>query len=212
MALTRKRLHVDQETPEPEVIAEAASVLARGGVVAYPTETFYGLAASAFDVVGCRRIFEIKGRAVSRALPCIVSGPEQLESLASELAPTALRLVELFWPGPLTLIVTARASVAASSEDGTIAVRESPHPVARALAAACGPVTSTSANRSGAPAATTADEVEMALGGALDLILDGGASQGAQPSTIVDVSRGELKLVREGVVSFRDVCAALEDR
>ena len=205
-----KRFPVDPESPEPEAISEAASLVGGGGIIAYPTETFYGLAASAFDVEACRRVFEIKGRPGSRALPCIVSGLDQLETLASELPPAASRLAERFWPGPLTIVVPARESVAASSVEGTVAVRDSSHPVARALAFRCGPITSTSANRSGASPATSATDVMAQLGSVLDLVLDGGVTPGGRPSTIVDVSRGGASLVREGAVSFGDVRKALE--
>ena len=175
------------------------------GVVALPTETFYGLAVSVFDQVACERVFEIKGRPSTKALPCIVSGIEQLERVASEIPALVSELSTRFWPGPLTLIVPARATVAAASETGTIAVRVSSLPLARELALIAGPVTATSANVSGAPPATTADEVLAQLGGSVDLVLDGGATSGGLASTIVDVTSGKLELVREGAIAFRDV-------
>ena len=180
-------------------------MLEEHGVVALPTETFYGLAVSVFDQVACERVFEIKGRPSTRALPCIVSGMEQLETVASEIPALAKELSTRFWPGPLTLIVPARATVAVASETGTIAVRVSSLPLARELAAIAGPVTATSANVSGAPPATRADEIIAQLGDSVDLVLDGGATSGGLASTIVDVTSGKLELVRAGAIAFRDV-------
>ena len=201
----RVRLSVDTEQPQGDVLAQACRVLDEHGVVALPTETFYGLAVSVFDRVACERVFEIKGRPSTKALPCIVSGIEQLERVASEIPALVSELSTRFWPGPLTLIVPARATVAAASETGTIAVRVSSLPLARELAAIAGPVTATSANVSGAPPATTADEVLAQLGGSVDLVLDGGATSGGLASTIVDVTSGKLELVREGAIAFQDV-------
>lgn len=201
----RVRLSVDTEEPQGDVLAQARVVLDEHGVVAVPTETYYGLAVSAFDRVACARVFEIKARASSKALPCIVSGIEQLGRVASEISPLASELASRFWPGPLTLIVPARASVAAASDDGTVAVRVSSLPLARELAAIAGPVTATSANVSGAPPATTADEVIAQFGDAVDLVLDGGVTPGGPASTIVDVTQATPKLVREGAIAFRDI-------
>ncbi len=201
----RVRLSVDTEQPQGDVLAQACRVLDEHGVVALPTETFYGLAVSVFDRVACERVFEIKGRPSTKALPCIVSGIEQLERVASEIPALVSELSTRFWPGPLTLIVPARATVAAASETGTIAVRVSSLPLTRELAAIAGPVTATSANVSGAPPATTADEVLAQLGGSVDLVLDGGATSGGLASTIVDVTSGKLELVREGAIAFQDV-------
>ena len=151
----RVRLSVDTEEPQGDVLAQARVVLDGHGVVAMPTETYYGLSVSVFDQVACARVFEIKGRPSTKALPCIVSGIEQLGSVASEITPLASELASRFWPGPLTLIVPARASVAAASDNGTVAVRVSSLPLAREVAAIAGPATATSANVSGAPPATT---------------------------------------------------------
>jgi len=196
---------VDTEQPQEDVLTQACRVLEEHGVVAVPTETFYGLAVSVFDHEACERVFEIKGRPSTKALLCIVSGIEQLERVASEIPALASELSTRFWPGPLTLIVPARAAVAAASEAGTIAVRVSSLPFARELAAVAGPLTATSANVSGAPPATTADEIVAQLGDSVDLVLDGGTTSGGLASTIVDVTSGKLELVREGAIAFRDV-------
>jgi L-threonylcarbamoyladenylate synthase len=190
-------------------VARARAVLDAHGVVAVPTETYYGLAVSVFDHEACARVFEIKGREATKALPCIVSGIEQLASVVSEISPLANELASRFWPGPLTLIMPARASVAAASTDATatatVAVRVSSLPLARELAAIAGPITATSANVSGASPATTADEVIAQLGDALDLVLDGGATLGGPASTIVDVTGATPVLVRGGAIAFRSI-------
>lgn len=199
------RVSVDSQEPQEDVLARVGDVLARHGVVAYPTETFYGLAVSVFDARACERIFELKGRASSKALPCVLSNIDQLELVSSAVPTLALELAARFWPGPLSLIVPARADVAAASEAGTVAVRVSSLPLARALAAVSGPLTATSANKSGEPPATTADEVIAQLGAGLDLVLDGGPTAGGAPSTIVDVTAREPRLVRRGAIPFEDV-------
>ena len=205
------RLKVASHRPEPDVIRRAVASLGSGGVIAYPTETFYGLAASAFDFEGCRRVFEIKGRRRSHALPLILANTSQLADVAA--VPSALMqcLAEKFWPGPLTLVVEALPGVAAASDDGTVALRISSQAVARALALAAGPVTSTSANVSGSPPAITAEEVEAGLSELVDLVLDGGATSGGRASTIVDITGSTPKLVREGRVGFADVLSLLEN-
>jgi len=190
-------------------ISAAVGVLAAGGVVAYPTETFYALGVSVFDTSACRRLFALKGRPASKTLPAILAGIVQLELVASEISPEVRRLAERFWPGPLTLVIPARASVAAASEGGTLAVRVSGLALARELAEAFGPLTSTSANRSGEPAPTTAGEVFTRFaageGEGINLVLDGGSTPGGPPSTIVDVSAGVPRLVREGRIPFQEV-------
>ena len=193
------------------MLAQARVVLDGHGVVAMPTETYYGLSVSVFDQVACARVFEIKGRPSTKALPCIVSGIEQLGSVASEITPLASELASRFWPGPLTLIVPARASVAAASDNGTVAVRVSSLPLAREVAAIAGPATATSANASGAPPATTADEVVAQFGDTVDLVLDGGATPGGPASTIVDLTGATPALVREGAIAFRDVLTLASD-
>lgn len=199
---------MDSQEPQGDVLARACAVIEDHGVVAYPTETFYGLAVSVLDPRGCARVFEIKGRAASKALPCIIADVEQLDRISPGVPGDLHELAARFWPGPLTLIVPARADVAAASESDTIAVRVSSLPLARALARRCGPVTSTSANASGAPPASTADEVLAqltTLDPMLDLVLDGGPTSGGAASTIVDLTSGEPRLVREGAIAFRSI-------
>lgn len=202
-------LEVDPHRPAKPVLEAAVAVLRKGGIVAFPTETFYGLGADAGSREACGRLFELKGRPKEKAFPCIVSGISQLTDLAAHLLPEALSLARRFWPGPLTLVVAARPGLAAAASDGSIAVRASSLVLARNLAAALGgPLTATSANRSDSPPATTAPEVLAEIGDGLDLILDGGPSPGGLPSTIVDVRTMPPRLVRTGRIAFEEVLRA----
>jgi L-threonylcarbamoyladenylate synthase len=206
-----RSLDVDPHEPEASVVEEALRVLREGGTVAYPTETFYGLGVDARSRASCHRLFELKGRPKEKAIPCIVSGVPQLEEVAKNLGKPAYLLARKFWPGPLTLVVEARPGIAACSPEGGIAVRASGLRLARDLAKGLGaPVTATSANRTGFPPATTAEEVRSELGSELDLILDGGRCPGGLPSTVVDVREHPPRLVREGRVPFEEVERAVK--
>lgn len=211
--MVARTLTVDPLEPAPAVVEEAVRVLREGGIVAFPTETFYGLAVDARNRAACDRVFELKGRPGEKALPCIVSGVEQLEETALSLGSAARSLARNLWPGPLTFVVEGRPGLAAASLDGSIAVRASGLRLGRDLAEALGgPVTATSANRSGSPPATTAGEVlSSGLETGIDLVLDGGPCPGGLPSTIVDVRVSPPRLLREGKVPFEEVERALQD-
>ena len=192
---------------EATLIAEAAAIVTAGGVVAYPTDTFYGLATDARQAGAVARLFSVKGRSGDVAIPLIAADLDQAE-MVGELGPLAHDLACRFWPGPLTLVVTARPVLPATLLAGgrTVAVRVPDHAVARQLAATVGfPVTSTSANRSGEPPPTTADDVVRTLGDSIDLVLDGGVCAGGRPSTIVDTTGEVPTLVREGAVPWERI-------
>jgi len=194
-------------------LAVAASVLDRGGVIAFPTETVYGLAADPASLAAVGRIFELKERTAGEALPLIAADVDAARQVAAVWSPVTATLASRFWPGPLTLVVPVNdAEVVApvTAGRGTIGVRVSSHPVARALAAVSpsGVITATSANRSGTPAHSTADAVAAALA-KVDLILDAGDAPGGPASTIVDVSEAEPRLIREGPIAFARVLESL---
>jgi L-threonylcarbamoyladenylate synthase len=202
------RMRVNAVHPDDVAMRRAVEILARGGVVAFPTETLYGLAVDATDRLAVDRVFTLKGRDRGVAIPLIASDRGQVDAWVGTLDATAERLAARFWPGPLTLVLPASARLPRALLAGghTVAVRVSAHPVASALARALGkPITSTSANRSGDPATALADEVEAALGDAIDAILDAGACPGGPPSTIVDVTGAVPRLVREGAVPWERV-------
>jgi len=206
-------LRIDTAEPDQALVSRAAALVRAGGIVAYPTDTFYALAANPASVAAVLQLYRIKGRQVDQAIPLIAANIEQLEACAGTLGRLARILVERFWPGPLTIVIPAWDGLvdAVHAGTGTVAVRVPAHPAARALAAACGwPITSTSANRSGDPALTTPEAVRLALGPDLDAIVDGGTSPGGQSSTIVDVTGREPRLVRAGAVPWDRVLECLQ--
>jgi L-threonylcarbamoyladenylate synthase len=206
-----RRLVVDPLAPAPDVIAEAAAIVLRGGVVAYPTDTLYGLAVDPFSTAAVERLFAIKGRDRSRAIPLVASDVEQVEAWAGELSNTARALAARWWPGPLTLIIPARSTLCRElvGEDGSVGVRVPAHTVAVALACEVGwPITSTSANRSGEPPAERPGDL-VALHSGLGALLDAGPAPGGLPSTIVDVTGRTPRLVRAGAVPWKRVLESL---
>ena len=191
-------------------IDEAARVLANGGVVAYPTDTVYGLGADILNPEAIDRVFEIKGRPADAPLPVLLSGVEQLAAVVDSPPSSAYELAGRFWPGALTLVMRTSVSLpAALLRDGRVAVRVPDDPMCRRLIERLGrPITGTSANKTGCPAATTADEVRSQLGDVVDYILDAGRPGGGLPSTVVEVDEAGFRILREGAVPSEDVLAA----
>jgi len=189
----------------------AIEALRRGGVIAYPTDTLYGLGADPRDARAVDHVFRIKGRGEQHPVPLIAGGVEQARAVGW-FDESASRLAALFWPGPLTLIVRQSVGLAEGvGQSGTIAVRVPDHAVARALALGLGfPITSTSANRTGARPAATAQEVADAIGEDVSVIVDGGPTRGGHPSTIVDLVTGTARLVRAGAVPWERVLESLK--
>jgi L-threonylcarbamoyladenylate synthase len=186
-------------------VQAAIETLHHGGVAAFPTDTLYGLGADYASPSAVQRVIDIKGRSSAAGLPLLLSGVGQLPLVTRDIPETVWPLVERFWPGPLTLIVSRSVNVSDLVTGGrsTVAVRVPDHPVAQALAQGLGrPITGTSANLTGHPPATSAGEVRDQLGGSLDLIVDGGESPLGLPSTILDVTGPGLKIVRIGAVSL----------
>lgn len=203
--------NVRPQAPDAEVIEQAASVVRKGGVVVYPTETFYGLGAHPFLEKAIERVYRIKGRDFEKPLPLIASDMTAVRLAVSQWPESAERLARAFWPGPLTLVLSASPHLppALHARTGKIAVRISSHAVARSLAdAAGGLLISTSANRSGDPPCRNPDELPSSLLGLTDGLLHGGNTPGALPSTIVDIGhmpREPARLVRLGCVSWEDI-------
>ena len=204
---------VSAVVPDADVLREAAAVLTAGGIVAYPTDTFYGLAVDPRDGIAVRRLFAAKGRASQAAVPLIAADADQVEAHVGELSAMARRLAEALWPGPLTLVIPAGPGLAPEllGGGGTVAVRVPAHAVAVGLARAAGHlITSTSANRSGEQPAREAAEVVAAMGDRVALVLDAGVCAGGLPSTVVDVTAGVPRLVRTGAVPWNRVLRSLE--
>ncbi len=191
-------------------LAPAVAHLRAGGVVAVPTDTYYGLAADPTQAGAVKRIFELKGRATGEALPLIAVSIEAVEKFCGPLGSAGARLAARFWPGPLSLVVDAPAAVATAvhAGRGTVAIRVPDHPVARALAGAFGgPLTATSANRSGDPPRRLA--AAIADLGADVFIIDAGETPGGPASTIVDARVAPPRLVRDGAVPWDRVLGSL---
>ena len=190
-------------------VEQGIEVLRKGGVVAYPTDTVYGLGAALLDDASVQRVIDAKGRAESMGLPLLLSQADMLAPIVKEVDATAMALIERFWPGALTLVMTKSAAVAdlVSGGRSSVAVRVPNHPVPRALSEGVGgPIIGTSANRSGGAPASSAVQVREQLNGAVDLVIDGLPSLGVQ-STILDLTGPEPRVLRSGAVSLEEIQA-----
>ena len=194
--------------------AEAVAVLRAGGVIALPTDTVYGIGVALDAPRGIERLFEAKQRPPDRAVMLLLAEAEQAAEVG-EFGAAARVLAAAGWPGGLTLVLRQRPGVALpavmTAGTTTIGVRLPDHPTPRTLAAAVGPLPVTSANRSGAPTATTAAEIAADLGEALDLILDGGPARSALPSTVIDCSGERPRLLRDGAIPAAALAAVLDE-
>lgn len=191
---------------DSRALEQALEVLHSGGLVAFPTDTVYGLGALAFMGSAVEGIYAAKNRPVEKAIPVLIGDPGDIGKVASEVPELAEKLAGRFWPGPLTLVVPKHPGLpTAVSVTGTVGLREPDHPLARALLQRAGPLAVTSANLSGESSPTTADEVLAQLGGRIALILDGGQTPGGVPSTVVDCVGSEPRILREGALSKAEI-------
>jgi len=193
-------------------LAEALAVLKGGGLIAYPSDTVYGLGAAASDERAVARAFAVKGRLSEKALPLLLADVDDMAPLCAEVPPIAKLLTERFWPGPLTVVLRRSPSFQSPALGGgdSVALRVPDHFFLRQLIRALGePITGTSANRSGRPSCRTAREVQRQLGNAVDLIIDGGSSRVGQESTVVDITLDHPKIVRGGALSRKEIERAI---
>ena len=191
---------------DPGTLAQALAILQNGGLVAFPTDTVYGVGASAFNDEAVRSIYTAKDRPVEKAIPVLIGNPAELERVTQEVPDMAARLAARFWPGPLTLVVHKHPDLPESvSVSSTVGVRVPDHGVARELLSAAGPMAVTSANLSGQPSPSTVKEVFAQLGGRIALIIDGGRTPGGVPSTVVDCVEAEPRILREGPISKDEI-------
>jgi L-threonylcarbamoyladenylate synthase len=207
-------LKVDPEHPQEEALLAAAEAVLRGGVIAFPTDTLYGLSCSLFDVSAVEMVARLKRRAPTLAVISLIPDPRQVPGLARQVSPVAERLMRRFWPGPLSLIFLAAPIVPAKvrGAGGTVALRCPRDTLCHSLLDRIGgPVVSSSANLSGQPPAETAEEVVRIFGNQLDLVLDGGPCRGGQPSTLVDVTGAVPRLLRRGELRVEDELGVFED-
>ena len=193
---------------DPGALDAAERALRAGQLVGVPTDTVYGLAADAFRTGAADRLFAAKRRPRDVDLPVLVTGREQAEELATGIPDVAFRLMERFWPGALTLVLPRDPEVVADlgDDEATIGLRSPDHAVARELCRRVGPLATTSANLHGQPTATTAGEVARLFGPAVPVVLDGGTCAGS-PSTVVDCTGEEPKLLREGRIPWTEIAA-----
>ncbi len=191
-------------------ISHAVDVLTQGGVVAFPTDTVYGLGVLASQADSIERLYSIKGREQTKAIAVLIADAEQLEQISENPNEKAMRLAQRFWPGPLTFVLPRHPAFPEGlSPDGSIGVRVPNHPVALALLKEAGPLGVTSANLSGQANASSAKEVLDQLDGRVHLIIDGGKTPGGVPSTVVDMSGDLPNILRPGPVSEAELLATL---
>ncbi len=198
-------LSIDPGRPDKGILSEAADIIRGGGLVAFPTETVYGIGADGTNPAAIRRIYKAKGRHESKPILVLISDRKDLDRLVRCIPGRVNALMDACWPGPLTLVFQASGDVPREllGQGKTIGVRHSGASIAGALCRATGrPVTAPSANRSGGAEPLTAEDVAAQIGDRVDLILDGGHSPSDQPSTVVDVSNGTPRLIRAGRTPF----------
>ena len=197
-------------TDRARSLMQAFKELWNGELVAFPTDTVYGLGAFAFDAKAIQKLYEVKGRENSKAIPILLSKAGQLSQVTNGMNPMAQRLAGRFWPGPLTLVVPRHPDLPEIiSPTPTIGVRMPDNPVALALIDLTGPLAVTSANLSGQPSALDAQEAYEQLNGRIPLILDGGRTRAGIASTVVDCTQDELVVLRQGPLSEQELRQAL---
>ncbi|MGB5218880.1 MAG: L-threonylcarbamoyladenylate synthase [Smithella sp.] len=196
-------LKPDTEHSEEKIISRAVEILVNGGVIAYPTETFYGLGVDATHEKAVEKIFAVKGRGFKNPISLIIGNPDEIYRLVEDIPPAAQKLMAEFWPGALTIVFAAsdKVSPLLTAGTGKIGLRVSSHPIALKIAQTINrPLTATSANLSGAPECSLASAVVEQMGDKINAIVDGGKTPGGQTSTIIDVTCDPPVILREGAI------------
>jgi L-threonylcarbamoyladenylate synthase len=192
-------------------IQHAVDVFNRNGMVAFPTDTVYGLSAPAFNTNSIDRLYTVKGRNHSKAIAVLLSNLEQMDLVTLKITPSVRRLAKIFWPGPLTMVVNRSHSLPdILSPVQTIGIRIPDHPFALSLIEEIGPLAVTSANVSGQPPPCTAVDVLHQLNHKIHLIIDGGKTPGGIPSTVIDCTASDVKLLRKGPISMEKILSELK--
>ena len=196
----------------PLAISRAVTQINSGGLIAFPTDTVYGIGTSAFQFDAIERIYKVKGRSTLKAIPILLGNADAAEQITTPFSPITKKLAESFWPGPLTLVVPLLSFLPTNlSPTPTIGLRVPDHEFTLRLLKETGPLAATSANLSGESSALTADEVQSQLGSKLDLILDGGRSPGGLASTVLDCTAEKPVLLREGPLTWEEIQLKLQD-
>ena len=198
------------DPPPPGAVLAAVRALGQGLPIAIPTDTVYGLAVDPFRPGAAERIYAVKRRPRDVSLPLLVAGVDQALAVTTAVPDLALELMAAYWPGPLTLVLPARPGLGADlgDDEATVGVRSPDHAVPQALCAATGPLATTSANRHGAPPLMSAEAVAEVFGDEIPVVLDGGICEGS-PSTVVDCTGQQPKLLREGRIPWPELVEAL---
>ena len=194
----------------PVLAERVRRVLGESGLIALPTESFYGLAVAPFDEQALAKLWRVKGRSEGKPILVLIGDRPQLEPFVRSIPPAATVLMNAFWPGPLTIVFPAAAGLsdAVTGGTGSVGIRLSAWQPLGDLLRRVGPVTGTSANREGMPPPRRAEEVQHSLGDAIDLIVDAGPTPGGQPSTVID-ARGPIRIIRDGTVDRGAIAAQL---
>jgi L-threonylcarbamoyladenylate synthase len=201
-------LRVDADNSEESILTQAAEILANGGIIAYPTETFYGLGADATNEKAIEKIFVVKGRNFKNPVSLIIGQADDIYPLVQDVPQTAKKLMAAFWPGALTIVFLAadKISPLLTAGSGKIGLRVSSHPIAMGIVQKLKkPLTATSANLTGAPECTRASEVAQQIGDKIDAIVDLGSTPGTAGSTIIDITCDPPVILREGTISRKTI-------
>ena len=201
-------LKIGNDNSEEKILARTVEILEGGGIISYPTETFYGLGADATNKKAIEKIFAVKGRDFKNPISLIIGQEEDVYPLVQDVPQTAKKLMAAFWPGALTIVLQASDEISPllTAGSGKIGLRVSSHPIAlRIVQKLKRPLTATSANLSGSPECSRASEVAEQIGGKLDAIVDGEQTQGGKTSTIIDVTCDPPVILREGAISRQTI-------
>ncbi|MEC8957866.1 MAG: L-threonylcarbamoyladenylate synthase [Nitrospinota bacterium] len=204
------------KTSNPEswgiMIAETQKILEGGGVIAFPTDTFYGLGANPYNTKAVDKIYSIKGRDPEKPLLLLIDSLTKLDGLVEEISEAGTKLIESFWPGPLTMLFKPKHTIPKNITTGLIGIRQPGNSLTRKILAGLNyPLTAPSANISGEDPATTAEQVKDRLGNKVDLILDSGICRGGKPSTLLDTTQIPVRLIRAGAINFKSIQDSLSE-
>ena len=207
-------LKVKLSNPESweSMIMETQKVLKGGGVIAFPTNTFYGLGADPYNTKAVDKIYSIKGRDPEKPLLLLIDSILKLDGLVEEISEASAKLIESFWPGPLTMLFKPKHTIPKNITTGVIGIRQPGNSITRKILAGLNyPLTAPSANISGEDPTTTAEQVKDRFGNKVDLILDAGICRGGKPSTLVDTTQIPVRLVRAGAINFKSIQESLNE-
>jgi L-threonylcarbamoyladenylate synthase len=203
-----KILKIGADNSEEKILTQAAEIIAGGGIIAYPTETFYGLGADATNNEAIQKIFVVKGRDFKNPVSLIIANENDIQPLVQDVPETAKKLMDKFWPGALTIVFSASNDVSSllTAGSGKIGLRISSHPIALKIVQKIKrPLTATSANQSGMPECTLASEVNKQIGDKIDAIVDWGETKGDKASTLIDITCNPPVILREGAISRKAI-------